>query len=329
MSRRADLVRLLADGEFHSGEALARELGVTRAAVSKQVRALRAVGLGASAQPRLGYRLDAPLDLLDAPTIAAALPAEVAARRRLLEVLEVTDSTNTRLLAAQDAVPGRWDACLAEYQEAGRGRRGRTWLAPYAAGLCFSYAWTFPAVTAALSAVSLAVGVAALRALHACGARGVSLKWPNDLQLDGRKLGGILCELRAEAAGPAYVVAGLGLNVRPAPEAAATIVASGGLPPASLAEVPGFQASRNRLAAELIAALTGMALAFEREGFAPLHAEWSAADALVGRAVLLSDAGGERAGIARGIAPDGTLQVEIDGRLHAIASGEVTVRPAA
>jgi BirA family biotin operon repressor/biotin-[acetyl-CoA-carboxylase] ligase len=331
-SRRAELVRLLADGGCHSGEALAQALGVTRAAVSKQARALQGWGLEVESVPRRGHRLAQPLDLLDAAAIRAAFAPATAARLRHLQVHDETDSTNSRLLAVTDLPAGRFDACLAEFQTAGRGRRGRGWVAPFASGLCLSFAWSFREPPRELASLSLAVGVAVLRALTGVGVHGVQLKWPNDLLLGGRKLGGILCELRAEAAGPAYVVAGLGLNVR-LPAAVrerilADAPATGALEPASLADA-GVPPSRSLLATRLLDALAAMAVEFERTGLASFHAEWSAADALAGRAVRVLAHAGERGGVARGIAPDGTLLVEMEGRLERVASGEVSLRAAA
>lgn len=334
-ARRSELVRRLADGEFHSGKALAAALGVTRAAISKQARALRAWGLAVDSVPRRGHRLVQPLELYDADAIRAALSPDTRARLRRLAVHDEVDSTNARLLEVADLPAGRFDACLAEFQSAGRGRRGRRWIAPYGGALCLSYGWLFREPPRTLAALPLAAGVATRRALAACGIAGVALKWPNDLVRDDRKLGGILCELRAEAGGPAYVVIGIGLNVRLPAAAAATIAAAGrtpsgaseALPSASLADgacVP----SRNRLAAALIDALTAVAVEFGSRGFAPFRAEWANADALAGRTVRVLGADGERVGVARGIADDGTLLVELDGRVEAVASGDVSLRAA-
>ncbi len=331
-SRRGELLRRLADGQFHSGEALAAELGVTRAAVSKQVRQLRSWGLEPESVPRRGHRLAQRLDLLSADEIGARLAPATAARLRRLELHDEIDSTNSRLLAVDDLPAGRFDACLAEFQTAGRGRRGREWLAPFASGLCLSYSWLFREPPAELSSLSLAVGVAALRALRACGTDGVTLKWPNDLLAGDRKLGGILCELRVEAAGPAYVVVGLGLNVALPAAArsriAAASLAAGGLEPTDLAD-RGPPPSRSRLAAALLDAIAAMVDEFEARGFAPFHDEWSRADALAGRAVCVLAHRAERAGVARGIAPDGALLVEIDGRAERVTAGEVSLRIAA
>ncbi|HXQ32371.1 MAG TPA: biotin--[acetyl-CoA-carboxylase] ligase [Steroidobacteraceae bacterium] len=330
MTRRTALLRLMADGTLHSGEALARELGVTRAAVAKQVRRLAEWGLAVESVPRRGHRLLAPLDLLDAERLQASLTPLARARLERLELVDEIASTNSHLLAANGLPAGRWRACLAEYQSAGRGRRGRGWIAPYASGLCLSFGWLLADPPAGLATLSLAAGVAVLRALTAQGVTDLTLKWPNDVLKDGRKLGGILCELKAEAAGPAYVVVGIGLNVHLPAAARAGITAGGGLEPADLAtDERGSPPSRTALAAALLDALVAMALEFEAHGFAPFWREWSRADALRDRPVRVLAHASERDGVARGIDADGALCVEVGGQLERLASGEVTLRAVA
>ena len=207
------LLRALADGEPHSGSELARGLGVTRAAISKSMRKLALWGLDVSAVPGVGYRLARPIDLLDARALRRALAPRTARRLARLEVLTEVDSTNRRLLESAPPPPGKLAACLAEFQTAGRGRRGRRWLAPLGGGLCLSAGWQFAGTPRDLSALTLAVGVVARRALADAARVDVALKWPNDLVHDERKLGGILLELAAEAQGRCYVVAGIGINV--------------------------------------------------------------------------------------------------------------------
>src|SRR5260370_9736380 len=147
---------------------------------------------------------------------------------RSLELTLEADSSNTGLLAAAPPPLGQADACLSELQHAGRGRRGRRWIAPLGAGVALSVAWTFGDGAGALAALSLGVGVAVSRALVRAGARGVTLKWPNDIWLRDRKLGGGLIELRAEASGPAHVVIGVGVNVDLSAAARREIEAGGG-----------------------------------------------------------------------------------------------------
>jgi len=329
LNRRLEVLRLLADGREHSGEALAASLSISRAAVWKHVQQLEQWGLEVSAVAGRGYRLARPIDLLDERTLLAGLPALARDRLRRLTLADEIDSTNEALLHGDALPPGRLDACLAEFQSRGRGRRGREWLAPFGSGLCLSVNWCFAEAPQQLSALSLAAGVAVRRALARHGIADVTLKWPNDILHDGRKLGGILCELRAEVAGPAYVVVGIGLNVSLS-DAARQAIAATGLPPTALADLglPTLP-SRSALAATLIGQLALSLAEFEQSGFAPFRDEWRAADALAARPVRLQHGDQVLDGVARGIDDDGALVLETSGRIERIVSGEVTVRPAA
>ena len=327
MNYNVELLRALAPGEPVSGEALGRALGTSRAAVWKAVHRLAGLGLEIEALHGRGYRLDRPLTLLDADAIRRALPAAVAARIGALEVLAETDSTNARVLEA-DLPVGRLAVCLAEYQSAGRGRRGRRWLAPPGSGICLSVGGRLPAAPSDYAALPPAVGVASAAALEALGATGIGLKWPNDLLLDGGKLGGILIELRGEAQGPATIAVGLGLNVRLGTAARAEVLAAGGLPPAELAAGMPAVPDRNRLAAALVAAIAGC-LDRAPAGLADdVLAAWRERDALWGRAVRIDDAGAPLRGVARGIDPSGALLLDAaDGTRRRITAGEVSLRP--
>lgn len=328
MTRRADVLRLLADGAEHSGESLAVALGVSRAAIWKQVQQLDAWSLEVEAAPGRGYRLSRPIDLLDARRLRAALPEVAAARLRTLAVADELESTNETLLAAPPLPAGRMDACLAEFQTRGRGRRGRSWIAPFGSGLCLSLSWSFRDAPPQLSALSLAVGVGVLRALGTLGVEGVGLKWPNDLLHGMRKLGGILIELRAEAAGPAFVVIGLGLNVS-LPPAARAQAAAGGLPVASLDDFCAALPPRTDLAAAVIGQLEHVLAEFEVRGFAPFADEWRGADALAAQPACVMQGESRVDGLARGIDEDGALLLEVAGRTRRFVSGEVSLRPVA
>ena len=156
--------------------------------------------------PKRGYRLSQPVESLSRSRIEKNFLAHTRARVRKLEVLAEVESTNTRLFAVTDLPMDRADVCIAEFQSAGRGRRGRSWTAPYGSGVCLSLSWQFPETPRQIGALSLATGVGVLRALREQGVGAIGLKWPNDILSGGSKLGGILIELRAETAGPAYVV---------------------------------------------------------------------------------------------------------------------------
>jgi BirA family biotin operon repressor/biotin-[acetyl-CoA-carboxylase] ligase len=325
MSRQRELLRLLADGGLHSGEELAARLSMSRAAVWKRLKQLGELGVDVEARPGAGYRLAAPLDLLDAARIRAQLPRQSVERLRSLEVHESLASTSDHLLAADAPPPGRFDACLAEFQTAGRGRRGRHWTAPFGSGLCLSVGSSYRDGPATLGALSLAAGVAALRALRQLGFGQPRLKWPNDIVHGERKLGGILIDLRGEAAGPAHVVVGIGLNVR-LPQAARAALRAEGVEAVDLAELAPPPA-RNAAAAALIGALSLALDEFGARGMAAFASEWESADALAGRPVRVQRAGVPLDGVARGVDPDGALVLDVAGARHRIHSGDVSVRP--
>ncbi len=318
----------LAQGGFKSGADLARRLGVSRSAVWKAVTSLRERGLIVHAVRNRGYRLASPCEPLDAAKIRAALRKGVRECIRDIETVWSLESTNAALLARADLPSGVADVLLAEHQTAGRGRRGRSWLAAPGGAICLSLAWSFAQVPRDLGALGLAVGVCALRALRRRVKEPVTLKWPNDLTLAGRKLAGILIEMRGESGGPTYVVIGIGINVAlegtmleriAATGTGATDLKSAGVDPTA----------RNALVAELVAEIiAGLAL-FETEGLRPFIEEWEAADALRGRDVSVQAGDTSARGIARGIDIGGALLIETPQGLRKFVSGEVSVRPEA
>jgi BirA family biotin operon repressor/biotin-[acetyl-CoA-carboxylase] ligase len=323
----AQVFAALSDGQFHSGQDLAGQLGVSRSAVWKAAGALRGLGATLHAVRNRGYRLAGAAEPLDAQRIRGLLERTVQAHVRGVETAWSLDSTNTVLLARPSPPAGESEVLLAEYQTAGRGRRGRTWLAPPGGAVCLSLNWTFREVPAQLGALSLVVGVCILRALRELGLAQVQLKWPNDLLVSGRKLGGILIELRAESAGPAYVVIGIGLNVALGPQLLEKIAATGIA--ATDLRAAGLQdASRNRVVAQLVSACLSGLLEFEHAALGPFIEDWRHADALKGRDVNVNGAQGVAHGVARGIDPDGALLVETARGLERFVSGDVSVRAA-
>ena len=319
------LLLLLAGGELHSGESLASQLGQTRAAVWKGVERLRALGIEVQAHARRGYRLASPVEMLDAGRLLRELQAPHLTRLRQLEVLFEVDSTNTRLMKSPPPPPGCADVCIAELQNAGRGRLGRKWLAPFGSGIAMSVSWTFSDGARALPALSLGVGVAVSRALARIGAVQMGLKWPNDIWYGDRKVGGVLVEIRAEAGGPAHVVIGVGINVS-VPPADRSKMEAGGARVAAVEDACATPPSRNRIAGALLDELLGMLCEFEQAGFAKFRDEWMALDALGGRAVRVLV--GERAenGTARGVDVEGALLLERDGQMQRFVSGEASLR---
>jgi len=319
---------LLADGEFKSGEYLAAKLKVTRSAVWKLIGKMRALGIAIEAISRQGYRLPHAVELYDRGSIEQALSATGRSNVHRIDTLLTVDSTNRHLLDAPDAPVGTADACLAELQTAGRGRRGRSWLAPFGSGICLSLSWQFAEAPPTFSALSLAVGVAVLRALRRFGGEPVQLKWPNDLTWNQRKLGGILIDMRGEAGGPARVVIGIGLNLRLPPSVRLELAEQQAALVTDVHEILKARTpNRNVLVASLIDELLTAIKQFEREGFAAFKSEWQAHDSLFNAPVKILTATQTINGIARGVANDGSLAVEIEGKLRQFMSGDVSLRP--
>lgn len=317
-----ELLALLAGGAEVSGAGIAATLGITRAAVWKQIEHLRARGLAVHAEAGRGYRLDAPIELLDATRIAATIAPDERARIGSIDVRWQIDSTSSELARTADTLPLP-RACLAEVQTAGRGRRGRRWQTPLAGGIALSFARRFDGGMASLAGLSLVAGLAVLRALADARIDGASLKWPNDIVANGRKLGGILVELGGDALGPCRAIVGIGINVRIGTEEGAAI----DQPWTDLASLAGGAApSRNAVAGRMLARLAEALDVFATAGFAAFEHEYAEHDALRGREVVVISGSERWTAIADGVTSRGALRVVRDGRAIEVDSGEVSVR---
>jgi BirA family biotin operon repressor/biotin-[acetyl-CoA-carboxylase] ligase len=274
-------------------------------------------------EPLVTQRIDA----LDAAALAQAVEGPLRGRVRRIEVFAQLPSTSAHLLAADPPTPGLADVCLAEYQTAGRGRLGRRWHAPFGAGVCLSVAWRFAVAPRELPTLTLALGVVVRRVVAGLTGAPIGLKWPNDLVHEDRKLGGILVEVTAEAAGGCRVVAGLGLNVAFPAEALAA-VGDGGNRATDLCSITDNPVPpRTELALALIAAFVDSFGSYAASGFAPYRDEWRSADSLEGRPVRIEAQSGAWLGTAAGIDDDGALLViAAEGGCRRVASGEVSVR---
>ncbi|HFD80048.1 MAG TPA: bifunctional biotin--[acetyl-CoA-carboxylase] ligase/biotin operon repressor BirA [Gammaproteobacteria bacterium] len=324
MSTRYRLVELLADGRFHSGEWLGRRLGMSRAAVWKQVKALEETGLEVFAVRGKGYRLATPFEPLRAEAIRAALEADVAARFDTIEVFREIDSTSD-YLRKQEPPFGKTGlrACAAEWQRAGRGRRGRRWVSPWGASLYLSLSRTLGGEVLQAGGLSLAAAVAVAGTLEGNGIEGLGLKWPNDIYYRGRKLAGILLDLCGESGGPYQVVIGTGINLRMPAGAARDI----DQPWADLSQA-GVVVERNRLAGLVLQSLVRAIDEFAKEGLSAFMDEWRRMDLVTGRAVTLRRDHGEAiSGVACGIDERGAILIESAGATRSYHAGEVSLRP--
>jgi BirA family transcriptional regulator, biotin operon repressor / biotin---[acetyl-CoA-carboxylase] ligase len=324
------LLRQLADGEFHSGEDLADKVGLTRARVSQVLKDAEAAGLALERMKGRGYRLLEAPDFLDAKKIRTDL-AVLAERRPAtlpiaIEVVDQIESTSSELMRRTQRRDVHRVALAAEWQTAGRGRRGRVWTAIAGGSLTFSLGWKFEQGAGFLAGLSLAVGVAVVRALETEGFRDIALKWPNDLIHRHLKVGGILIELNGDALGPTTTVIGVGLNIRLPPAARKDIA----VPVTDLATVAGRRAppiDRNRLLAALLAELAEVLDVYAKEGFTPFAAEWQRRHAYQGKAVkLLLPDGATVTGKVAGVDASGALVLADGPRRARFLSGEITLR---
>lgn len=305
-----------------SGNALADALGITRAAVWKQICALRAMGAPIIADGGRGYRLRWPFEALDARNIRKHLAPAVRQRRVGLDVRWQVDSTSSEMLRQAAAAARDGSACVAEWQAAGRGRRGRQWVSPLGGNVYLSVLKRFACGMGGLAGLSLVAGVVLLETLRALGATGLAVKWPNDIVVDGRKLAGILVEAGGEFLGPCFAVVGIGINLR-GPEAALL-----DQPAAALADACPVLPSRNVLVARL---LSNLALALDRfavDGFAPFAERFARDDVLHGQPLVVHTASGALAGVGAGVDERGALRVRHGARVVRYDSAEVSVRSA-
>jgi BirA family transcriptional regulator, biotin operon repressor / biotin---[acetyl-CoA-carboxylase] ligase len=321
-----DLLEALAGGDAVSGATLARTAGVTRAAVWKQIEALRLKGVPVEAKVGGGYRLPWPTELLDAPRIRGGLSPAALADVGMIEVHWDIDSTSSEL-ARRIPVLDDLAFVMAETQSAGRGRRGRTWLSPPGMNLYLSVLKRFDAGFASLSGLSLAVGVMLIRALDELGIRTAGLKWPNDVLAGNAKLAGILVELSGEYSGPCAAIIGVGLNIR-LPD---SLHERADQPITDLASLSGGQPpGRNRVAAAVVASLSEGLRSFERHGFAAFATEYGANDLLQGQPLRVIDPRGEYNATGEGVDERGALCVRrATGELVIVDSAEISVRRSA
>jgi len=315
------LLRILADGKFHSGERLGRSLGLSRAGVWNVVRRVEALGLKVFKVRGRGYRLAENPDLIETDILVTRLKG--ISPELHLEVLDECPSTNAVLVERAAAGVPHGAVLVCEHQSAGRGRRGNLWVSGVGGSLAFSILWRFARGAGALGGLSLAVAVGAAKALEPLGIRGVGVKWPNDLYLGGRKLGGALIEISGDVLGPSAAVIGVGINVRLNTAMRGRI----GRPATDVASHVDAAPSRTALLAALLPSLAATLAQFSREGFAPFREEWLRLHAWRGRRVALSMSDRRVAeGKIVGVAEDGALMLASARGVERFHGGELSLK---
>lgn len=314
------LLQLLADGEVHSGQELAQALGVSRTAIWKQLAKLEPLGLELCSQAGKGYRLAGGLDLLDLAQLQGRLSVANRALCGGITLFDLIDSTNAWLL--RQAPAPLIQVCLAECQTAGRGRRARHWVSPFARNLYLSMRTGVESGVGALEGLSLAVGVVVADCLRDLGCQEIELKWPNDIFWRGRKLGGVLLELTGDPSGICHLVVGLGLNLLGDKAMAEQI----DQPWVAVAEILPQSPGRNAISAMLIDALLPLLAGYESTGFAPYRRRWEAYNAFAGSVIELQLGSGSITGVMEGITETGALLLNTEEGAKVFHGGEISVR---
>lgn len=331
-----NLLKILSDGQWVSGESLGEQLGVTRAAIWKTVKVLQSYGVFIESVKGSGYRVNGGVSLLDGDRVSQRLLGATVTPLNVV-VLQRVDSTNQYLLdkvAAKKSVHG--DVVLAESQTSGRGRRGRQWQSPYAQNLCFSMGWQFDGGASQLQGLSLAVSLVIAEQIEGAYGLDVSLKWPNDLLIEGKKLGGILLEVSGDLSGECSVVVGIGLNIN------MRLLGAQVIDQPWLSLVQALEASqsakegrldRESIAVQLVIGLSEMFEIFPSGGFAALRKRWESRCAHIGKQVALNSASDTVSGEMMGVTPAGELLLKVDegegnSQILTLSGGEVSLKAA-
>jgi len=321
-----NVLKLLSDGEIHSGEEIGEALGVSRTAVWKQLQKVSDLGLNLITVKGRGYQLPGGIELLDKNRIETELKSSARALLQQLDVENTIDSTNARAMAQALAGFGSGYACIAEHQTAGRGRKGRKWISPFGRNIYLSVLWEFNQGAAALEGLSLAIGVAIARVVNRLTNKnnGVKLKWPNDVYWQGKKLAGVLLEMSGDVSSICQVVVGVGLNVSMSGDEAKSI-------DQEWVSLHSFAAgvSRNQLAANLLQEILMLLNEFDRKGFAAVKDEWESLDFFRDSDVEIQMGDNKIVGRAAGVSNSGALRLMTTNGEQLIYGGEASARKSA
>ena len=314
-------LRLLADGKFHSGETIAQQLKVSRSTVWNALQDAEKLGIDIFSVRGRGYKLPEPVTLLNEQAVLNAMGTQSALIK--LEIHDHLESTNTYLMKKLSTGQTHAICVATNLQTKGRGRRGRNWQAGLGAGLTFSVLWRFQCGAVGLSGLSLAIGIALIRALHSFGVTQAQLKWPNDVIIGREKLAGILIELQGDMEGPSIAVIGVGINLK----LHTNIKNQIDQPAIDLASVTQEPINPNQLLGELLNQLINILSTFEQVGFASVQKEWTEHHAYHEQVVkMLHPDGRETIGTVINVAEDGNLLVKTSSGEQRFSSGEISLR---
>lgn len=333
MKTNLQLLHLLADGSFYSGEVLGAQLEISRAGVWKNIQQLIKLGVEIEATPKLGYRIPGGLELLDKNRILKNLEPEYNQLINDLQIFEQINSTHTYLTSlalkkSEDSPPERSQngslAVFAEYQTHAKGRRGRKWIAPFGHNIYFSLLWSFHKDPGEIIGLSLAIAVATVRALQNYGGfQQLGLKWPNDVLFAGKKLAGILIDLMAESHSLCKVIISVGINTH-IPDSQSLAIDQ---PWTSLDLISPTKIKRNELAAILLKHILLALNQFESHGLIPFLEEWCQLDYMQDKKICVITPQEQFEGTMNGISNRGELILRQENNsLKYFLSGDVSLR---
>ena len=314
------LIKALAQGKFVSGQVLADQIGVSRTAILKHINLLKKMGLDIYSVRGKGYKLSSPLNLLSLEKIMEAISD--SKHKAEVEVHNIIDSTNNYLMRRLPNSVVQGQACLAEYQDSGRGRRGRKWISPFGSQIYLSMYWQLSHGLSSAMGLSLVTALAVSDAIKKCCDIQVELKWPNDIYINGVKVAGILIDLEGQPLEECHSVIGIGLNVD-MPKSAGDEIDQAWTDLTSHYKQP---VDRNILSAELIKSLWDRLAQYSLNGIDEMVEEWHSHDLYLNKSVKLLTGEKVTKGICRGVNHQGALLLEINGIIKPIYGGEVSLR---
>lgn len=313
-----EICNILNDLNFHDGTSIGAKLNISRTAVWKWVSKLQSYGIEITKVKGKGYLLKEPLILLDSKKIETLLKSE----HSIIDTVESIDSTNNYLNNHnKSAIP---HICIAEHQTSGRGRFSREWYSPFGKNIYFSMQYSIKQDISQLGGLSLAVGTIVCKAIEkACKLPNrLMLKWPNDITYNGKKLAGVLIEIRAEVNGNCSVIIGIGINVNMPITNKVTFNQEW----ASIMQITGSPQDRNNICAILIDKLTIGIEQYLITGFKSYMPEWKKRDSLFGKMIQIQDGNEIFKGIATGVDLQGRLLINLETNIKkAFAAGEATL----
>ena len=320
--RYIKLLEIISSGEVRSGEELATKLNVSRAAVWKSIRYLKTLGLKIKAIRGKGYCLDKKFEFLSPQDIRKMMSKRSKKSCQDIDIFFQIKSTNLHLLnrLSHNSIHGF--TIFAEYQSEGRGRRNKKWISPIGSGVCFSIGWHFEVMPISLELLSLYMGVAVARSLDSIGIENVGLKWPNDIIVGERKIGGILLDIKGESTGPLNIVIGIGINYELPKHPPLNI----DQPVTDICSTTGERFSRNMISAILLSNIFEILYDLELGKNLNLINEWRKYDCYLGRKAALILPNQKIIGVLKGVDDQGSLLMLVDGELSSYRSGEVSLR---